>query len=196
MDTNDVVMPAKVAFRKSRSEMTPEELQTRRAYDAQKARESRAHRRAEKDAQQAQTQPAGELPAALGMLWGVGAIGEPCRTGLELLQSAREFAAFLKPDDPTNPWHPALRECRDARLGESIRGYVELIEKIWRLTGRRVLDRISFRDLGTVPHDEETTIDYGVLGTGELVSYLPKVEPFAVREADLPSFVRFMSESD
>src|SRR5579859_3278663 len=80
MDTNDVVMPAKVAFRKSRSEMTPEELQTRRAYDAQKARESRAHRRAEKDAQQAQTQPqsAEEPPAALGMLWGVGAIGERC----------------------------------------------------------------------------------------------------------------------
>src|SRR5579859_2451481 len=164
-NTNDVVT-AKVAFRKSRSEMTPEELHTRRAYDAQKARESRAHRRAEKDAQQAQTQPqsAGELPAAFGMLWGVGAIGERCRTGLELLQSAREFAAFLKPADPTQPWHPALLECRDARLGESVRGYVELIEKIWRQTGRRVMDRISFHGLDTIPHAEETTIDYSVVG--------------------------------
>jgi hypothetical protein len=188
MDTNDVVT-AKVAFRKSRSEMTPEELQTRRAYDAQKARESRAHRQAQHDAQQAQTQPAGELPAALGMLWGVGAIGERCRTGLELLQSAREFAAFLKPADPT---HPTL-ECRDARLGESIRAYVELIEKIWRQTDRRVMDRISFHGLDTVPHAEETTIDYSVVGD-ECVSSLPRIEPYAVREADFPSFVRFMQQ--
>lgn len=192
-NTNDVVA-AKVAFRKSRSEMTPEELHTRRAYDAQKARESRAHRRAEKDAQQARTQPesAGELPAALGMLWGVGAIGERCRTAAELLQSAREFAAFLKPADPT---HPAALECRDAQLGESIRAYVEQIEKIWRQTGRRVMDRISFRDLWKTVSDEETTIDYSVVAD-DCVSCLPRIEPYAVRETDFPSFVRFMQESD
>jgi len=153
------------------AEMTPEE---RRIYNN---RASRKHDAKVKD----------ELPAALGYLWGVGAIGERCKTAQELLQSAREYALFLK-----TMLHPETRI--ESRPGETIRQYVELVEGAWRAQGRPVMDRVSHRALDAVPAYEESTIDYNVPGVDKLVPKEFYID--SIHAADYPRFLTYMSLID